>query len=709
MATLTIEGKKVKVDDAFLSLSPEEQAKTVDEIAAQIGVTPAAQESDQSRAAREDLAATSNNFFKGKNDGALRDADSFMRGAADTAAFGMADELAASAERNNVFNPDNYSTLSDAARTISNLNPITAMINQGKEIIAPDEKTQSILRRERAFQTQRDEIDPNASTAGRISGALLGAGALTRAQAPFMTSLPANATLGAKIGQSTAAGALYSGLYGVGSGEDLGDRVKEGAKQAATGAVIGAAIPAVTAGVKAVAKPFTDAITGYFRPETFANRKITERLANDLKTPTQAADEMARNPGMNLADVAGENTKNLLKTAANVPGRAQSKINARLNLRQMQQGDRIKSVVRRTLAEPDGYLGVIDDINTTARDLAQPLFNEAYQIPIPFSRSLEDALNTPAGRRALAAAERLAANEQQPFRHTFRNEVEGTERLVPDTRGWEYIRQALDDMIEAQRDPMRGNRLTNEGRILVGLQERIFREVRAANGPYDDALNIWAGGHRIENAVEAGRDVLKQSPEATRRALEGLSEAERQAYRIGVATAIRDKIGGGNITHNALLKFFASKDQVDSLRAAFPNAEQFRAFREAMFAEAKKRQTYNVVKGNSSTAKQLADMADAGGLKETADFAEDAVRGGVVSATLKWVGSRLKILGGFTPEVADQVQRRLLAADPETVRNITRELMRIDNQRISADQRRQLVQRLITPMLAEGVRASSQR
>ena len=33
MATLNIGGKRVKVDDAFLSMSPEQQQATVDEIA----------------------------------------------------------------------------------------------------------------------------------------------------------------------------------------------------------------------------------------------------------------------------------------------------------------------------------------------------------------------------------------------------------------------------------------------------------------------------------------------------------------------------------------------------------------------------------------------------------------------------------------------------------------------------------------------------
>lgn len=42
MAVLEIEGRRVEVDDSFLDLSPEAQAATVDEIAGQLGVQPAA-------------------------------------------------------------------------------------------------------------------------------------------------------------------------------------------------------------------------------------------------------------------------------------------------------------------------------------------------------------------------------------------------------------------------------------------------------------------------------------------------------------------------------------------------------------------------------------------------------------------------------------------------------------------------------------------
>jgi hypothetical protein len=188
-----------------------------------------------------------------------------------------------------------------------------------------------------------------------------------------------------------------------------------------------------------------------------------------------------------------------------------------------------------------------------------------------------------------------------------------------------------------------------------------------------------------------------------------MSEADKQAYRIGVADALRKKVGKTDFTHNALLKFFSSRDAVANLRAAFASDEQFAAFRKAMFAEARKRSTYNVVTGNSSTAKQMADMMDAGGLREGAEFAQNVVTNGPVSATLRWIGSRMKMLGGFTPEVADQVARKLMATDPATVRKITNELANIERQAISADQKRQLVQRLITPMLATQVRAASEQ
>jgi hypothetical protein len=720
MATLTIEGRKVKVDDAFLSLSPEEQANTVEEIAASIGVSAPAPESDQSQAVREDLAATSNNFFSGDKDenSALRKADSFIRGAADTASFGMADEIAASAERNSLLNPENYNTPAKALDMVSNLNPITAMVNQVSDIVAPDEQTQSNLRRERAFQTQRDDIDSGASTAGRISGALLGAGALTRASAPFMASLPANATLGAKVAQGAKAGALYSGLYGLGSGEGVQDRVEEGLSQAAIGGAIGGAIPAVAAGVKAVSKPVTDAITGYLRPEAFANKKIAERLANSNLDLGQAVAKMERSPGTTLADVGGKSTRSLLRTATNIPGKAQDFTVSALNRRQLAQGDRIKTIIRETFADPEKFEAAKGRLFQLQAETSQPLYERALSKKNVWNNRLDMFLKDPVTQSGIKQGiriqrlEALAENKQfnpQDFGITAFNEA-GDPIIggVPNMRTINVIKKGLDAMLEGARHPITG-RLTEEGRAIDSVRRAFLNEVDKVNPDYATARKHYANFMQINEAMEFGKEALRMSPASVKARVADMNPMEKIAARVGAAEALRKAVDEVGWTHNAVLKLFNSRQKVQNLQALFNSREEFAEARKLVFAEVRKRMTYDAVKGNSTTAAQMADMMEAGGLKEGVEFAQNAVTSGPVSATLRYVGSRLKMLGGFTPEVAEQVARKLMTSDPATIRKITEELAKIERQNITADQKRQLVQRLITPMLATQVRAASEQ
>lgn len=66
MPTLNIEGRKVKVDDSFLNLSPEDQQKAVEEIASSLGVQ------SQQAAAPTDPAAVAEDVAKAGGSGAVR-------------------------------------------------------------------------------------------------------------------------------------------------------------------------------------------------------------------------------------------------------------------------------------------------------------------------------------------------------------------------------------------------------------------------------------------------------------------------------------------------------------------------------------------------------------------------------------------------------------------------------------------------------------
>jgi hypothetical protein len=104
MPTLNIQGKRVKVDDSFLQLSPEEQNRTVDEIASQIGVSSEPDQTLQgadAKALASDLSDITQNPAKAlyeqrpgwqKAAIAAQDVGSIM---GDAATFGFGDKIAA--------------------------------------------------------------------------------------------------------------------------------------------------------------------------------------------------------------------------------------------------------------------------------------------------------------------------------------------------------------------------------------------------------------------------------------------------------------------------------------------------------------------------------------------------------------------------------------------------------------------------------------
>lgn len=199
MPTLNIEGRKVRVGDEFLSLSPDEQNATVEEIAASFSEAPAGAseyvqpapppgmvmdpETGQmiDTAQREAVGRTIEQRTPGVGGALMRTgrvADDFVRGAADMATFGTADE-------------------------------ISAALSGGDY--------------EANLEAERAQDD--AGGAARFSGQMAGGLAL-----PTMAAR----TLPAAIGQ----GALMGGAYGFGSGEG-GTAAR--AENAAYGAAVGGA------------------------------------------------------------------------------------------------------------------------------------------------------------------------------------------------------------------------------------------------------------------------------------------------------------------------------------------------------------------------------------------------------------------------------------------------------------------------------------
>lgn len=253
MPTLNIDGQRVKVDDSFLSLTPEQQNATVEEIAQSIGGGNTANaemgdfmsgvneqfsapKEDTDRLIRANMEATKLGELRG--DSALGAAsDSVMSGAM----FGFDDEIGA------------------AMGT-----PMRMLRDQ----VGPSEA----YAREKALQdeqkSRRREAHPVASTVGEIAGGVGTGGVLSKGGA---TLIGRNVPMLGKTGAAAAEGAAYGGLYGAGEAES-GDRLG--------GAALGAAIGGITGGTLSKAGDI-------------AGNMVAKRAAGAAPT----ADDLARHGG----------------------------------------------------------------------------------------------------------------------------------------------------------------------------------------------------------------------------------------------------------------------------------------------------------------------------------------------------------------------------------------------------------------------------
>jgi len=676
MPTLNINGRKVTVDDSFLQLSPEDQEKTVDEIASHLDASPKqdaavqveqpTEDDDSQKSLRSELSAMTQNPAKALYDQrptwqkpiiAAQDIGNII---GDDLTFGFGDKAAA------------------AIRA-----PFTDKTYE-EELAANRQGTQNA--RDRAG---------SAAYGADVTAALM----LPRLL-PAKAGVVANPGTLSKLGRF-AGGVVKGGAQGaaVGAAQAAGHDTDIG-QGAATGLAFGAAVPAALGIGKtvggAVLNPVADAVRARVNPSGYAAGKIAERL-NSGGLSVERAAKRAADQNISLADAGGDSTRGLLRTTTNIPGPARDTVNARLTMRQFGQGGRLKSAIAQTFADPDGYLAAKDEIADTAKRLASPLFREAEKTPIHFTKELEGIINTPAGRRALAKAEELAANEQVPFKQMFVNIADdgtATFKRVPDQRAWQYIKTALDDMVDAETDSIT-KKVSNDGRIINNLKNRLLEQLDAQNPVYAQARKVWGGQRSLDDALETGRDVFKLSPDALKRTVAGMTEAQKASARVGAAETLRAQIDAAGVTNNAVLRIFSKPQQIRNLQTLFETPQKFSEFRKAVWAEARKRGTYEAVKNNSTTARQMADMMESGGLQEGFNTAKTALTQGPIAATMQFVGSRLRMLGGLTPQVADNIAKRLMTTSPEVRAQITSELQRIEQARLSSEQKSQAVRALL--------------
>ena len=542
----------------------------------------------------------------------------------------------------------------------------------------PSEAYQQVRAGQNARAAATQEQKPIASTAAGLGGALLPAGG-------SLKLISAGKGLIGKSVRGALAGGTIGGVSGAGEGEGMDERLSNAGTGATIGAGVGVAAPvagrALGQGVrlvKAVGRAATAPVRSLADKETFAAAKVAERLQQDKLSPDRAGKLLQLRgqvkPDAVLADIGGENTQNLLRAAANVPSEARSKLVRDLFQRQERQLDRLRADVGEAFGDPKTFTGTVENLTLARKQAADPLFEAAFQTGTPWTVELQSVLNRPLTRRLVARAEEAAANRGEQFKSVFAQIAPNgkvTFSRVPDTEALHRIKVEIDTAIRG----IKQGKETSLGNISLRDLTILKRDlVNAIHNPiYKRALKQYAGDSAALNAIDDGfNEGLAMEPEAITKTLQRLSNSEADLWRLGLARRIVNQLrdsGGRQGTNRAEILY--SPKYLDRMRAAFKDTATGKDFMRKLALERKMVQTSGAVRGNSTSAKQLAEGMEAGvdaeNIRSAADIGGKLATGNYIAALVSWVGRAKNMATGLRPEVADQIIRMLTSKDPTTV------------------------------------------
>jgi hypothetical protein len=513
--------------------------------------------------------------------------------------------------------------------------------------------------------------DAQIPTSIKLPGEVAGAVASTVTGAPVAAGAAA-AALPARVAQTLRGlpevlkyfglGAAEGALAGAGGAKE-DERLSGAATGAAVGGAVGAAAPSVVRGVTSVAQN----VAGAVRPSSGAAADIGRAIARDEDTPAallaRQATAEAERPGVaTIADVGGENVRGLVERVAQTPGAGRTQVVPTLTARQEQQADRLVTDLRTLTGTAKTANQAIDDTIAARATAAKPLYDEAFKFDAASSpevmAAFDKATSTGFGKAVLQSS---SLKKSLQTEYGVDDIAQAPKMVLIDA--W---KKEVDDLVGTAKREGKSNAV----RVLSRMRDDVVKAVDEANPAYGKARNAWAGPSAYLDAIEDGRDILSRNVSSDEFAAKfaRLSDADKEAQRIGAISAIVSRIGNDTAKLPDITKYLRSPEIKAKIAAIMPTDEAAAAWKNRLSFEVASSELTGRSLGNSATARRLAEQNDAKGV--VGDLVMDALASGpstigvlrrVFSAGPRWL--RDTIRSRTDKEVADLLLNPDRAAD----------------------------------------------
>lgn len=518
-------------------------------------------------------------------------------------------------------------------------------------------KYEDLVKSEREALRKYGEEHPVIGTAAEIAGGLApavltGGASLIPAARTAVTKLgPRAAQLlmgkSPSIGRMAATGAGAGAATAVGTSEQpLSEQPLEAGKGAVAGAATAGALGLV--GKYAIMPAFRKikSALGYGDANKAADVAIVKALEKDGLTPDQAAAKLAafERGEMTLADL-GEHTAALLRHASAAPGAARRLTKTELAGREIERVPRVSEDLRNLMSgSKDFYTDVQDLMKSRSRD-ADALYQAAWSSAPVFSPKtapdIERLRNLPSFKKAMQVGMRRMADE-------------GIDISDPKNtlRGLHETKIALDDMINvAVREGE-----NNQARVLIGMKERLLKDMENASPEYRIAREAYAGDSEMLTAMNEGRNIYTMPEMDLRNLIKRFekSPSEYDSFRAGISQAMLERLRAGGPTADPTRTVFP-RGVEEKVRRAFRDDQAFDAFKARLAEEQMMLQTEKAGFRRAPTDVDL--DAGASGVGAAANL----LAGRPFAAGAEALRSRFPNVLGMPQSVAGPVASKLLA------------------------------------------------
>lgn len=531
---------------------------------------------------------------------------------------------------------------------------------------------------EKALPRIRQEYAQYAKESPFTSGALEFAGGVAPGVAAMM--IPGGQAAGAaQIQRSTAStlarmaglGALSGGVAGAGGAEE-GKRVSGGGVGAVLGGALGVGAPVALRGGSAAARWLQERLAP--SSATIADRaagKFSGAMAQEKMTPADITAQMAKDRAMGVPSVVANVNPALAELAEAVAqrtGAGARKVEKTLTEQKLGSRERSHQQVVKGL-QPGEYYADLGKLQDELKTKAAPYYQQAYAHGEVTDPEVLKFMQLPQFQEGLGQAKKLLAAEGRALPMTKSiDPITGqeVEKIAPTVEMLDQVKRGLDTLIEAQTDAVTG-KVTSLGRVYVAKKNEFLNALDKAVPEYGQARSVYKGDAELADAMRSGiNDFKKMDHEQVIKLVAGMSGAEKEAFRTGVARDLYGKIMDPSGNFNSAQRIIGSPETKSKLQPLFDTPGQYDLFKNAMEREAQLFHQSNQILGGSQTGKRMQMREQLEQEPGLTNAVAQAMTGGFWSSLTGLAAGAVR-KGGMTEEVSTKLSNMLMSKDPSEV------------------------------------------